>query len=123
MKRTIAVLILSLLVAIPAMAQTVTFHLAWNQTDATPAQITSGYQYTLKIDTGTPTTVTPACVAAIPPAIGSQCTSILPTLSSGPHTLTLTAYNGFGSTPSDPLSGTAPSKPIGVSVTVTITIP
>lgn len=124
LKAMILMTVLSLASIVPASAQTVTFHLAWSQTDATPAQITAGtYQYTLKIDSGTTATILPNCTAAVAPATGSNCIFPLTALTSGTHTLLLTAFNGFGSTVADPLNGSAPSKPVGVTLSVVISFP
>ena len=115
-----ALLVLSF--ATVVSAQTPTFRLGWEQ----PGVFTDiqGYKYTLKIDTGTPVAVTPICVARSgAPSPLADCTSPMPALTSGPHTLTLTAWNGFGSASSDPLAGAPPARPVAISITVTVTIP
>lgn len=100
-------------------AQSAAFKLGWDQPDVIPTNIPS-LSYTLKIDNATPIIVSPTCVAK---AAGSICTIPLPQMTNGPHTLTLTVFNGFGSATSDPLTGTSPAKPVSVTVTVTVTIP
>ncbi len=116
MKRLIIALAL-LASASTAYAQTVVFKVSWDQSE--PLTVVQGFQYTLKVDSAAPTVVVPTCATK---GAGTTCSAPLPTLTSGPHTLTVTAFNGFGSTASDPLSGQPPSKP-AVSVTVTVSVP
>lgn len=110
----------SLLLAIPLQAQTATSKLIWDQPLATGHTFADvqAYAYTLKVDNGTASLVTATCTAGTP----IRCTTPLPALPSGAHTLTLTATNGFGSA-SSALSGAPPLGPVSVSVTVTVTIP
>ena len=100
-------------------AQTPTFRLQWQQAEAI-AEVQQ-FVYTLVVDQATPLPVVSKCVAALPS--GSTCTAPLPPLPSGPHTLVLSVFNGFGSAASDPLQGRPPVKPVSITVTVTITLP
>ncbi len=116
MKRLILTIALILSTSIVS-AQTVTFKISWDQSEA--LTIVQGFQYTLRVDSAPPSILTPTCATK---GAGTTCSAPLPTLTSGPHTLVVTAFNGFGSTASDPLSGQPPSKPV-VSVTVTVSVP
>jgi len=107
-----------LLLATTAQAQTPTFKLQWDQSEALAT--VQAFQYTLKVDTNAATVLTPTCTVQ---GAGTRCTAPLPAMGSGSHTLQLTAFNGFGSTPADPLTGVAPSKATGMTITVIITIP
>lgn len=106
------------LFAASLQAQTPTFKLQWDQSE--PLATVQGFQYTLKVDTSTPTLLTPTCTVQ---GASTRCTAPLPAMATGSHTLQLTAFNGFGSTASDPLTGVAPSKASGMTITVIITIP
>lgn len=98
-------------------SQTPSFKMIWNHTE--PPAVSQAFQFTLKVDSGTPAIITATCTAN---GTGSTCTAPLTALPSGPHTLTLTAFDGFGSS-SATLAGQPPSTPVSVTVTVTITIP
>lgn len=107
------------LVAVTASAQTPSMKLQWDQSE--PLATVQGFQYTLKVDTAPATVIPATCVAQ---GTGTRCTTPLATFPSGStHTLVLTAFNGFGSQASDPLTGVPPSKASGMTITVTITIP
>lgn len=123
MKKTLGLLALLLLISIPASAQTVTFKLSFNQPIAAPETYASlaNYQWTLKVDALAATVATVTCVAPVAPATFSVCTTPLPTLANGNHSLVVTAYNGFGSAASAPFAGGTPQSPTITSVTVTIT--
>jgi hypothetical protein len=102
-------------------AQTVTSKLQWTQpltTGQTFADV-QAFVYTLQIDALAPAVVTATCVAG-PPII---CTTPLgPFVTSGTHTLTLTASNGFGSV-SATLTGAPPQAPATAKVVITVTVP
>ena len=100
------------------LAQTPSFKLAWDQPET--LAITQTFQYTLKVDNGVATALVPTCVAK---GVSSACTAPLAAMSSGSHTLLLTVFNGFGSTAGDLLTGGPPSKPLSITVTVTVVIP
>lgn len=100
-------------------AQTPSYKLQWDQSE--PLATVQGFSYTLKVDANPATSLTPTCVTQ---GTGSRCTAPLTPLPAGTsHTLTLTAFNGFGSQAADPITGTPPSKASGVTITVIITIP
>lgn len=109
---------LMLMLAASASAQTPTFKLQWDQSEALAT--VQGFQYTLKVDTQAATTATATCVTQ---GTGTRCTTPLPTMGSGTHTLQLTAFGAGATVPADPLSVQAPSKASGMIITVTITIP
>lgn len=121
MKRLLAVSGLTLALSASmsgAAVQTAGYKIQWEQPEGL-AQATAN-QYTLRIDTAAPLTVVPTCVFVS--ASSARCTTPLPTLATGPHTLTLTALNAFGSASSDALIGTPPGKPGNVIITINITI-
>ncbi len=67
--------------------------------------------YAVIVD-GTRTVVTAACSGT-----PRTCTAPLPALGAGPtHTVIVTAFNVWGETSSDPLTGSAPGKPANVRV-------
>jgi hypothetical protein len=101
------------------LAQTVNKTLGWNQGE--PLAQVQGFVYTVKIDTGTPTVTIATCVAAVPPATGTKCTTPI-SFPAGPHTITLTADNGFG-TGTGTLSGVPAQNPTNVILIVTYTGP
>ena len=113
--------LLLVLIAAPSVAQT----LAWDQplNGLTVAEA-SALTYTLKVDSAAPVAVTASCTAA---PVGAACTAPLPatiltTLSTGRHTITLTAANAFGSATSAPITGAVPGTPGVLKVTITVTI-
>lgn len=115
--RTIFLLGLLTLSGSIASAQTKTLH--WDQPSTTVAEA-QALAYTVKIDTAAPVTVAQSC--ALVNGL-THCTTPLPALTSGTHTLIVTATNAFGSTPSSPLSGSPPSAPINITVVVTVQVP
>lgn len=115
MWRRLLVVVVTLLAAQGLAAQTPTFRLGWDQ--AEPVAAVQTFKYTLKVDNGGPVNIAPTCVAKAPS--GTSCTFLLSTTG---VTYLLTAWNGFGSAAADPLTGLPPSKPTGVTVTVTVTI-
>lgn len=119
MRKWLISLALTLAMAQLGWAQTPTFRIQWDQAEV--ASITQSYQYTLKVDSGTATLITPTCVVLTGvPGQNSRCTAPLPVLTSGQHVLVLTAFNGFGSASSDPLAGGPPSRPVNVTVIVIV---
>lgn len=92
---------------------TVTRTLEWTHT-AAPSAVAL-YKFTVKLNGGAEATITPTCVAN---GSGTKCTA--PTAAATSYQVI--AYNGFGSTASDALTGTAPDKP-GVTVTITLSVP
>ena len=115
-----AIVSVVVLLASTAFGQTPSRKLQWDQSEALAT--VQGFSYTLQLDAATPSALTPTCVVQ---GTGTRCTApytIPANLPAGNHTLTLTAFNGFGQA-SATLTGTAPSAPISVSVTVTVTIP
>lgn len=116
-------LTLALLVALVAIgdAQTTTAKLQWVQPLTGTQTLTDvqAFVYTLTIDALAPAVVPATCVAG-PPIV---CTTPLgPFASTGAHTLTLTASNGFGSA-STTLSGAPPQAGTNVKVVITVTVP
>jgi hypothetical protein len=100
-------------------AQTTTWKLTWDQPEA-PA-VANGAVYTLKVDAAAPSPLTVVCVAAVGvPGMLSTCTSPMPTLSNGSHTLVVTAANAFGSNASAPLAGAPPGTPFQLRITIQI---
>jgi hypothetical protein len=106
------------LLPVVASAQTATFRLGWTQTEALP--IVQGYQYFLKVDALPAVPVTQTCAVS---GSVTACSAPLPALASGTHTLVLTAFSGSGSSASDPLVTSPPTKPTTLTITVTVTIP
>lgn len=107
------------LVAVDVVAQTPSYKLQWDQVE--PVATVQTYSYTLKVDAAPAVNLTATCVAT---GAGTRCTAPLAALPAGStHTLVLTAFNGFGSSSADPLTGVPPSKASGMTITVTITIP
>ena len=107
-----------LLSATVAQGQTTTHKLAWDQSEA--PTVLANVAWTLKVDTGTPSVVTPTCVAK---GSGSTCSVPIPSFTTtGPHTVTITGDNGFGPV-SGSLTGSPMSPPVNITVSVTITIP
>lgn len=102
-------------------AQTVTSKLQWNQplTGTQTFADVQAFVYTLQVDTQTPAVVVATCVAG-PPIV---CTTPLGAfITTGAHTLTLTASNGFGSI-SASLTGAPPQAPATAKVVITVTVP
>lgn len=59
-----------------------------------------------------------------PTLLGTTASTQMPAdISEGPGTFVVTAYNGFESQPSDPVSVNVPHKPSGASITVSFTFP
>ena len=102
-----------------ASAQTATWKLAWDQPEALATVQT--YNYTLKVDTGAASPITPTCSAVSgQPGILTTCSAPMPVLAQGPHTLVLTATNPFGSVSAPGLNGAPPSVAVSVRVVIVI---
>lgn len=99
-------------------AQTSTSRIAWDMGEA-PA-LAQSFAYTFKLDAAAPITLTATCAAKTP---GSSCTAPIANLTSGSHTIVVTATSPLASASSDPLTGTAPGKPLNVTITITVTVP
>lgn len=116
-----AFLILVLL-ALPSVvqAQTTTKVLSWSHVPDT-LTVVNGYTFTLKIDAGTVSQISPTCATA-----GANVTCSTPiVLTSGTHTLVVTATNGNGSASGsfNYVPGASPTQPTNIVITVTITVP
>lgn len=121
MKPTHVFAVLACLVALaPAVVgQTPVWRLQWDQPAPTLAEA-QGYLYSVRVDTQAPTSLTATCAGTAPAKL---CSAPLPPLTSGPHTLVLTATNAFGSASSAPLAGAPPLPAINVTVIVQVTVP
>lgn len=106
------------LVAVSAQAQVSTHKLQWTQADVADVATAQSLSYRLQIDAAPATVVSQTCVAGAP---GVTCTTPLPVMASGAHTLILTVDNGFG-TASATLSGTSPAPPTNVKIVITVTV-
>ena len=104
--------------ATAASAQTVSPRLQWDQPNATVAEA-QAYAYTLKVDSAAAVNLTQTCALV---GTVTRCTAPITPLTSGTHTLTLTVFNGFGSV-SAGLTGSSPTTPVSISITITISIP
>ena len=114
--RVLSVIVLVLLGS-PLLAQS-TYRLQWEQPNATLAQA-QGYSYSLKVDAAAATAITATCAGTT----AITCSTPMPVLAAGSHTLVVTATNGFGSASSAPFPGSSPSAPINLTVIVNVTIP
>jgi hypothetical protein len=109
-----------LLAASSAHAQTVSRTLTWTQLNDQIGTV-NGYTFTVKLDAAAAVQVTPVCQSA-----GANVTCATPiVLTSGSHTITVTATNAGGSA-----SGTlnyvppaGPTTPTSVQITIQITVP
>lgn len=104
---------------------TPTYRIQWDMPES--QSIAQGYTYTWSLDGTEKGQLAQTCVPFTDPnnaATHTRCTAPLTSAitGAGSHTVILTAWNGFGSTASDPLTGSAPGKAATVTVTVTITI-
>lgn len=109
------------LVATVASAQQATAQ--WDHQLAT-GQVLADFQspntvVTFKVDAAAPVTLTQTCAALTAGSI--RCTAPV-TVSNGPHTLTLTATNSFGSAATS-ITGAPPSLPTGFKIVIIITTP
>ena len=109
--------IVALFLTAPLHAQT--WSVIWTQPSTTVAEA-QGYVYRLSVDGGAAGIVTATCAA-----VGSltECRTPRPALGAGPHTLTLTAENGFGTSAPSTISGQPPSSPVTIRVVIEITVP
>lgn len=113
-----AVLLIALLVLPSVVGAQTTTKVTWTHTEA--PTLASAFVFALKVDAAAAAPLTAVCVAA---GTGSSCTATIPALTpAASHTLILTASNAFGSTSSDPLTGSPPSKPT-ITITITVTGP
>jgi hypothetical protein len=99
-----------------ASAQTISRTMRWGQPNTTLAEV-QALVYTSQVDNAPAVLVTPTCVAGTPVTCSAPIT-----FTSGPHTITLTASNAFGST-SASITGAPPSAPVSVTVTISVTVP
>lgn len=122
--RLMLALVALLVLPSPAPAQT-TNTLAWDYTVATTEVAT--YAQTVAVD-GTVVSGTPTCAAKVGAPTQTTCQLAIPALSTGTHTLSVTAARG-GVTAETRITGinpaTAPQNPGNprITVTVTVTIP
>ncbi len=93
--------------------------MVWDEAD-TLVNINS-YVYSLKIDSATATQLVATCAVV---STNVHCTSPI-ILSSGSHTIVLTATNGAGSASAtlNYVPGTLPTTPVNLGITITITVP
>lgn len=116
----------SLLVALPAFAQTTTANLVWD-VDA-PVATVNGYTRTITVD-GTAVTTAPTCATATAPTTGTTCRVAVSGLQSGTHTAVIRYASGAQSaqntTTGLSVGGTVPALPtnLRIEVTVTVTVP
>ena len=106
-----------LLLASSVSAQTSV--VSWTQPNATVTEA-HAYIYRLSVDSGPPAIVTAVCALV---AAATECRTPRPPLGSGPHTLTLTAENGFGVSAPATVSGQPPSTPITIRITIEVIVP
>ena len=119
--KSILIALALLLGTTSAYAQTVSQSLAWDHLADTLANVQT-YTFDLKIDAATAVPAIATCVAA---GANVHCTTPL-ALTSGTHTLILTAVNATAVTPSDPFTytpGANPTKPVNLTIIVKITVP
>lgn len=107
-------------VSVPASAQTVTRSLAWTQSGDTLTSV-NGYTFSQKIDAAQATQITPTCQTA---GVNVTCASPI-VLTSGTHTIILTATNAAGSASAtlNYVPPPAPTTPVSVQITIQITVP
>jgi len=101
-------------------AQLPAYRLQWDQ--AEPPATVASFQYTLSVDAAAPTMLSPSRAVQ---GTGTRCSApyTLPTtLPPGPHVLTVTATNSFGSA-SASVTGSLPSAPTTLQIVVTLTLP
>lgn len=105
-----------------SFAQTVTDTLVWDQLNETVAN-TATYVYTYKLDTAAATVITPTCAAV---TTNVHCTVLIPTLTSGNHTILVNATNPSAVTVTGTLNyvpGAAPGVFTNITITIKITVP
>jgi hypothetical protein len=120
MKSVLAALCVFVVLSASLSAQTFNPKAQWTMAEA-PA-VAQAFVYTLKVG-ATPVPIGPvSCAAVGTPAVTTCSAALSAPLASGSYTLT--AANAFGSSlPSDPFVGSAPGKPLTITIVVTITIP
>ncbi len=99
-------------------AQTTTWRLAWDMPEA--VGLSQGFVYSLSVDGAAAAPLGATCVVRA--AGGSTCSAALPPMTTGTHTLRVTASNAFGSATSAPYTGASPSAPLNLTVTLTVVI-
>lgn len=119
MKPLISALVALFVLIAPRLdAQTSTHRLQWTQADVATVVDAQALVYWLKVDAAPASQTPQTCVAASP---GVTCTTPLPVLASGTHTLILTVDNGFGMA-SATLTGGSPAAPTNVKIVITVTV-
>lgn len=118
MKKFLVLLVLAVaaLVLAPSVvvAQTPSYRVQWDQPE--PVATVQAYQFSFKQGTAAAVMLAPTCVAN---GAATRCTA---PVAQGSGPIVVTAFNGFGSAASAPLTGSAPGVPSGVTVTVTVTV-
>jgi hypothetical protein len=114
----IFVAVVWLLFMSPVQAQSTTQRLTWEQPGISTLTEVNALVYRLQIDTAPPAPVAQTCALV---NTLFTCSTPLPALSAGPHTLTLFVDNGFGSA-SATLSGNAPASPVKLTITITVNV-
>jgi hypothetical protein len=102
-----------------SLAEAQTWRLQWTQPAASVTEANT-FIYRVAVDTTAPVAVAATCATV---GTVTQCSAPMPTIGAGPHTLSLTAQNGFGTSGAATLAGSAPGTPVSVSVVVTVSIP
>lgn len=120
--RRVFVFVLVAIVLAPAVvaAQTVNRNLEWDHLADTLARV-NGYVFTLKIDAAAATAITPQCQTA---GADVHCKTPI-TLTPGNHTIVVSATNA-NTTSSGTLNYVpppAPSTPVNITITISITVP
>lgn len=105
------------LVPLSLAAQTPSWKLAWDTTDA--LSVAQADQYFLQVNTGTPAPVTPVCVTQ---GSGSTCNVPLPTVKSG-DTVKITVFNASGSAQAQTTVGQPATTPTNIRITIVISVP
>lgn len=104
------------LCAAPVSAQTITRKAQWTYAAPLTLADAQAYVYTFQVDAATPVVIVATCVAGTPVACSAPVT-----FASGPHTLVLTASNGFG-TANAVLSGSPPGNPATFQISVRMSV-
>lgn len=125
--RLLCLCLLGLLLTADASAQS--WSVVWTQPNATVTEA-QAFVYRLSVD-GAASIVAATCASV---AANTECRTPRPALGAGPHTLTLTAESGFGTSAPASITGQPPTTPTtirlecraadGVSTcTATVTVP